>query len=286
MKVVLTVFLIFLSFFGFGQDFDSELNKANSKFFEENYTEALISYQELIATGIGDTIQRSWAFGYVGVCQQERGKMEEAKKNYRIAIGMGTPGPSFYSKLLAIYKSENDTDGQEFVLLTKSKNLPHEYRESVKSLAYLYVNTGKFKELIPLCDELLVWDSGNYKYHYFKAIAYQKLEDVENAVLEYRKAIDCKSDDVNSNMNLGVILFLEANRAYDTAVEKYEAIVKPTDNDYQKCIKNLDVARADMRKAEPFLLVAYKLKPNNNVKNALYNLYKKCNEHEKVKDYQ
>ena len=38
-----------------------------------------------------------------------------------------------------------------------------------------------------------------------------------------------------------------------------------------------------MLEAEPFLLTAYKGKPNANLKNVLFNLYRKCNEQAKAK---
>ncbi|PXY01768.1 hypothetical protein DF185_09905 [Marinifilum breve] len=286
MKVIFTSILALFSVLLYAQDFDSELNKANSKFFEKNYQEALADYQKLVDSGIGDEMQRSWAFGYIGVCQEELGNIEEAKKNYRKAMEMGTPGPSFYSKCLAIYKSEKDVGGQEFVLLAKKKNMPHEYRKAVKSLAYLYMNSKQFEKLLPVCDELIEWYPTNHKYHYFKAVSYQKLKDIESAKAEYRKAIELKPDDANSNMNLGMILFLKVNAEFDKAIKSYESIAKPTDDDYQKCKQKLIKYRKKMREVEPMLLVAYKAKPSKNVKNALYNLYKKCQEYNTAKQYQ
>ncbi|MCT4603118.1 MAG: tetratricopeptide repeat protein [Marinifilum sp.] len=286
MKGILTLVLACLSYLVWAQDFDSQLNKANSKFFDKKYQEAKTDYENLLNQEIGDTIQRSWAFGYVGVCEQELGNIEAAKTNYVKALTMGTPGPSFYSKLLAIYKSEKNVEGQEYVLLAKKKNMPHEYRKAVKSLSYLYMNSKQFEKLLPVCNELIEWYPTNYKYYYFKAVAHQKLKDIESAKAEYRKAIELKPDDANANMNLGMILFLKANASYDKAVKSYEAIAKPTNDDYQKCKRKLADCRKKMREAEPRLLVAYKAKPNKNVKNALYNLYKKCNDFNTAKKYQ
>lgn len=286
MKGIVTIALLLVSFMLSAQDFESSLNKANSKFFDENYEEALSDYKSLIESEVGDTMQRSWAFGYVGVCLQELGNTKEAVGYYRKSMDMGTPGPSFYSKLLAIYKSEKNIEGQEFVLLSKRKNMPHEYRSAVKSLAYLYVNSKQFKKLLPVCDELIAYYPTNYKYRYFKAISYQKLKDIEKAKIEYRAAIKLKPEDVNSNMNLGMILFLTANKSYDKTVKKYESLAKPTDANYQKCKKDLAADRKLMQEAEPFLLTAYNGKPNANLKNALFNLYRKCNEHAKAKNYQ
>jgi len=285
MKGILTVVMLFLSMLLFAQDFDSVQNKANSKFFDENYRDALVDYQKLINSGIGDSIQRSWAYGYIGVCQQELGNIQNAKDNYRTALGMGTPGASFYSKLLTIYKSEKDIEGQEYVLLAKKKNLPHEYRKTMKSLSYLYMNSKQFEKLIPVCDELIEWYPTNYKYRYFRGVAYQKSKDIEKAKTEYRNAIRLKPDDLASNLNLGMILFLKANKKYDLAVKNYEAIAKPTDEDYKKCKQKLAVARNEMRESEPFLLIAIKAKSNKNVKNALYNLYKKCNDFKTAQQY-
>ncbi len=285
MKEILTIALLAVSCILSAQDFESVLIKANSKFFDENYQEALSDYKSLIKSEVGDSIQRSWAFGYIGVCLQELGETKEAVVNYRKALDMGTPGASFYSKLLAIYKSKKNVEGQEFVLLSKKKNMPIKAQSALKSLAYLYVNSKQFNKLLSVCDELIEYYPNNYKYRYFRAISYQKLKDIEKAKEEYRAAIQLKPNDINSNMNLGMILFLKANKAYDKSVRKYEALAKPTDADYQKCKRNLASHIKLMLKAEPFLLNAYKGKPSANLKNALYNLYRKCNEHAKAKNY-
>ena len=236
------------------------LNKANSKFFDKKYEEAKNDYKTLLEKGIGDSIQRSWAFGYVGVCEHELGNIEEAKRNYVTSLKMGTPGASFYSKLLSIYKSEKDVKGQEFVLLAKKENLPEEYKKATKSLAYLYVNSKQFEKLIDACDELLNWYPSNSKYWYFKAIAYQKLKNNEKAEEAYGKVLAIKPDDVKSNMNLGLMIFFKANKYYEKSIKQYEAIAKPMDDDYDKCKVELNKARKQFREAEPMLQLAYKAK--------------------------
>lgn len=285
MRRILIMMITFLPFYLVAQDFDSVFNKANGKFFEKNYKEASLEYQKMIESGMGDSIQRSWIYGYIGVCFQELKQIEKAKRNYILALKLGSPNASFYSKLLKVYKSEKDIKGQEFVLLLRKENVLGEYKKAVKSLAYLYVNSEQFEKLLVVCDELIGWYPSNYKYRYFKAVSHQKTNKIEKAIKEYRKAIELKLDDANSNMNLGMILFFAANNLYDLAVKNYEAIAKPTDDDYQKCKRKLNNARAAMRKAELFLLRAYKGKPNENVKKALFNLYNKCNQRSRAKQY-
>ncbi len=286
MRGILITLLVFLSANIMAQDFDAALNKANSKFFEENYKDALSEYQQLHESGLGDTIQQSWVFGYIGVCFQELGQIEEAKNNYREALKKGTPEPSFYSKLLAIYKSEKNVDGQEFVHFSKRKNLPYEYGKATKSLAFLYLNSKQFQKLLPVCDELLETSPDNPKYWYFKAVAYQKLKENDKAVVAYKKTLALNPEHVNSNMNLGLILFFRANKKYEKAVNNYDAIKKPTNADYDKCKVKLNVAIVQFKEAEPFLQKAYKAKPNQNLKKALYTLYKKVKEYKKAEQYQ
>ncbi len=285
MKRFIGLLFMLSGFLLHAQDFDTELNKINAKFFEKDYKSALIDYQKLLNQGMGDSIQRSWIYGYIGVCEQELGNIAEAKKNYLKAMEMGTTGPSFYSKCLALFKAEKNIEKQEYILLAKKKNMPHETKTVVKNLAYLYVNSKQFEKLLPVCTQLIEWHPSNYKYHYFKAIAHQKLKDIENAKLSYKKTIELKPDDIGANTNLGMLLFLKANSSYDKAVKAYESIAKPTDADYKKSKKQLDMYRKKMREAEPMLLIAYKKKPNKNLRNALYQLYKKCNEYEKAKQY-
>ena len=268
------------------QDFDAVLNKTNSKFFQENYKDALSEYQQLLESGLGDTIQQSWLLGYIGVCFEELGQIEEAKDNYIAALKKGTPEPNSYSKLLAIYKSEKDVDGQEFVHLYKRKNLPYEYGKATKSLAFLYLNSKQFKKLIPVCEELLKTNPDNSKYWYFKAVAYQKLKENDKAVVAYKKTLALNPEHLNSNMNLGLILFFRANKKYEKAVKSYDAIKKPTNADYDKCKVKLNVAIVQFKKAESFLQRAYKAKPNANLKKVLYTLYKKVKEYKKAEQYQ
>jgi tetratricopeptide (TPR) repeat protein len=286
MRGILITLLVFLSVNVMAQDFDVALNKANSKFFEENYKDALSGYQQLRESSLGDTIQQSWVSGYIGVCFQELGQIKEAKNNYREALKKGTLESSFYSKLLAIYKSEKDVDGQEFVHLSKRKNLPYEYRKATKSLAFLYLNSKQFEKLLTVCDDLLETSPDNTKYWYFKAVAYQKLKQNDKAVIAYKKTLALDPEHLKSNMNLGLILFFRANKKYEKAVNSYDAIKKPTNADYDKCQIKLNVAIVQFREAEPFLQKAHKAKPNANIKKALYTLYKKVKEYKKAEQYQ
>ncbi len=108
---------------------------------------------------------------------------------------------------------------------------------------------------------------------------------MDKAAAAYRKAVELKPDDLNSNKNLGLLLFIKGNKKFDKAVADYEAIAKPADADYKKCKQKLAAARKEMLAAEPYLQKAYALKPEEKLKKILHTLYVKCNKRDKAKQY-
>jgi len=285
MKGIVSLFLLITSFLVSAQDFDLLIKKGNNLIFEKDFEGALVEYEKMLNLNLNDSSQLSQVYGYMGVCYQELNKLEKAKYNYSEAIKLKTPIPSFYSKLLSIYKKEKNVEGQEFVLLKKRIVFSFEDQKTVKSLAYLYLNSKQYKKLLSACDELISWQPHNYKYHYFKAIAYQKLKEEDRAVAAYMESINLKPNDYKSNCYLGMILFFRANTSYDKAVKNYEAIKKPTDADYQACKQQLATARHKLLKAEPYLLKAFENKKDAKVKKALYKLYNKTNRRAKADQY-
>ncbi len=285
MKPIFILLGLLLSLNVAAQDFDKMLNKANGHFFKKEYKTAIADYQKIITANVGDSLQRSWAYGYIGTSYQELGNLNKAITNYLKSINLGSPYVKFYKNLLNIYKDKKDYKGQEFVLLNLQKNLPQEYKKSAKSLAYVYLNSKQFKKLLPICDELIAWYPKNHKYVYFKAIAYHQMQQIDKAITTYREVIALKPNDLNSNKNLGLLLFINGNKKFDKAVENYEAIKKPTDADYKKCKQKLAVARKEMLVAEPYLLKAYTSKKSDKLKKTLHTLYIKCNQRDKAKQY-
>ncbi len=285
MKHIFILLGLLLSLKVVAQDFDKMLNKANGHFFKKEYKTAIADYQQIITANVGDSLQRSWAYGYIGACNQELGNLDEAVDNYLKSINLGSPYVTFYKNLLNIYKNKKDYKGQEFVLLKLQKNLPYEYRKAAKKMAYVYLNSKQFDKLIPVCDELTAWYPKNYKYVYFKAIAYHQMEQIDKAINAYRKAVLLNPNDFKSNNNLGLLLFAAANKKFDKEMEKYEAIANPSGADYKKCKQKLVAIQEELLEAAPFLEKAYAIKPSEKLKKTLYILYMRCEQRAKSKQY-
>ncbi len=285
MRGIFLFLSLLLSLNVMAQNFDKLLNKANDHLFKKEYKIAVADYLKIVAANIGDSLQRSWAYGYIGVCNQELGNIDKAVNNYLKSISLKSPYVKFYKNLSHIYKEKKDYKGEEFVLLQLQKNLPHEYRKSAKSLAYLYFNSKQYQKLLPVCDELIAWYPKKYKYVYFKAIAYHQMDKIDEAISNYRKVITLKPNDFNSNNNLGFLLFTNPSKHFDKVVSQYETIAKPTDADYKKCKQKLEVIQKELLEAAPFLEKAYTLKPSEKLKKTLYSLYLKCNKKDAAKKY-
>ncbi len=285
MKQILTLLSLVIALNLSAQDFDQMLNKANGYFFKKDYQTAINEYQNILKANVGDSLQRSWAYGYIGSCSEGLGNTKKAITNYLKSIELGSPYALFYKNLLKIYKNQKDYKGQEFVLINLQKNLPYEYRNAAKKLAYVYLKSKQYKKMLATCNELTSWYPNKFKFVYLKAVAYHQLKQFDDAIATYKKGIELNAADLNCNKNLGMLLFIIGNKQFDNAVEKYNAIAKPTDADYKKCKKKLANARPKMMLSEPYLLKAYKIKASNKLKKTLHTLYIKCNKKEKAELY-
>lgn len=265
-----------------GQDFDEKLKLTNKLVSEEKYEEAIEAYQSLINSGEGDSIQLAWVYGYSGTCYESLGKTDEAVSSYIKAVEMGFPNYSVYDKLNSIGKKKKDYQAQKVALEAKARMFPEVEVASLKSLCYVYANLKEYQQLEKTTATLISFPPVGYKTYYFRAVAFQQTKNVSEAMVNYKEALAVKPDDYGSNMNLGLIMYNLTSAKFEKQNKSYEAIAKPTRVDYSNYTKATEQLKKEYLEAEPYLLKAYQTKKNATLNKALYNLYARTQQKEKI----
>lgn len=280
---ILILFLISIQ--ANAQDFDALMRSANNLMSEEKYEEALVVFKDMLALEESDSVRLSWINGYTGICMEELGREDDAVSYYKKAIDLQFPNYSIYDKLYSIAKTRKDYALQRFVLEAKLYMFPEQEPASLKSLCYVLANLRDYKNLVSTADKALQFDPQNFKYYYFKGLSYQHLKDIEKASESYEYALALKPDDHSSNMNLGLMLYNQISAKFEAENKKYNSLAKPTRVEYTAYTKATEALKKDYLKAEPYLVQAFIVKPNTSLNKALYNLYVRTGQKEKIESF-
>jgi tetratricopeptide (TPR) repeat protein len=263
----------------------SLLEAAEVMFIAGKYGEALAQYEVIFGTQEADSVQRSLARGYAGLCSEGLGKSREALAFYREAILMKVPRLDIYERMISLAKKEKDHAAYEFAQLSKIEAFPDFEAAVVQNLAYHYYNTKQYDKLLGCTRQLNEWFPGNAKFHYFGAVAEQKTGDIEAARAGFRTVLEIEPDHAGANMGMGMILYNEATELFTTAIREYESIRDPDRVDYHYYNKAIEKPQAIYRQAIPYLLKAYANKSYSGLRGAIYNSYMRLEDMENANKY-
>lgn len=267
------------------QDFDAKLNDAKIAMMEGNYEKGLSICEDLIALGTDDSVKMSLSYGYAGMGCEALGRQPDAVNYYYKAVSFQVPQLDIYTKLISLSKKEKNDTIYEFALLEKAKAFP-DYQQSVtKSLAYHYVNTQQYEELLRVTDELLTWHPSNIKYLFFKGIALQQLDKIDEAKEYFKVVLDLDFNHPGANMSLGIMLFNSGREIFDFRKKEYEALAKPDRVDYSVYNKGIEKGKKLFRQALPYLLKAHESGSYPSIKRVLFNTYVLLEEKENAEHY-
>ena len=272
-RVVLKVTVSFLLLFGgigncHSQSIDDKLSKANSLFFEKDYSNALIVYNQLLPE-LTDSIDLSYIYSYTAICYENLGDNSTAFLNYKNAVNFKIREYSIYNKLFSLAKKQNDVDCQEYALKQKIKVFPEEENPTLSQLGDLYMRSEQYTKLLDVSEHLIDINAGDYKPYYFQAVAYQKNGDNMKAEENYRKALSLNPEDYASNMGLGFLIFNQASVAFEREQARYAAISNPIWKDYLFYLGNIKKIKGLYTEAKPFLAKACQQKCNSQLEKAM-----------------
>lgn len=250
------------------QSIEDKLSKANSLFFEKDYTNAINAYNSLLPE-LTDSFDLSHIYSYTAICYENLGDSSNAYVNYKNAVNFKIREYSIYNKLFSLAKKQNDVDCQEFVLLQKMDVFPTDENSILEKLANLYIISKQNPKLFDMAERLIKMNPVNFKSYYYQAIAFQNNGENEKAESNYKKSLELKPDDLGANIGLGFLIFNRASAAFEKEQIRYEKLKKPSWDDYLSYLQTIKRIKAEYREAEPFLNKACDIDCNPQLQKAL-----------------
>ena len=234
-RIFVTVSLLVFVWSGIiAQNVDSKIDEIKSALINGDYEAGLSGCEVLLKSGISDTMQLATVYGYAGLSSEALKHKTEAIHYYKKAVELQIPQLDVYDKLINLSKKEKNDSIYEFALLEKSRAFP-EYNDMIKnSLTYLYINSKQYEKLLSTTNELLSLHPGDINYLYFKGVALQNLNQVEEAKVFYFEVLKLKPEHPDANMSLGLIIYNDGSEIFLQRKKKYEAIAKPDWVDYHE----------------------------------------------------
>lgn len=285
-KVILTFsFFLFVLAFVYAQDVDSKIDNIKSILINGDYEAGLKECEALLHTGISDNTQLALIYGYAGLSCEALKRKAEAINYYKKAVELQMPQLDVYDKLINLAKKEKNDSVYEYALFEKLKAFP-EYNDEIKSsLAYFYINNKLYEKCLNTVNELLVLHPNDINYLYFKGLALQNLNRIEEAKGVYVEVLKLNTDHAGANMSLGILIYNDGSEIFLKRKKEYEAIAKPDRVDYYNYDKGIEKGKTLYKQALPYLLKAYESGSYPDLKPIIFNTYIRLEQKDKAEPY-
>lgn len=157
-------------------------------------------------------------------------------------------GPNLYRSLANIYTKEGDkVKAQEYIKKGRVA-YPNDYNLIVTELDG-YLAAGKHQEALENLNLAITNNAKNEVLYFARGTVYENLKNEDNAVADYKKAIEIKSDYYDAHFNLGAYYFNkgaekinDANALPYSESKKFEALKAEAKVLFEKAIPSIEKA--------------------------------------------
>ncbi|MBF0343504.1 MAG: tetratricopeptide repeat protein [Nitrospirae bacterium] len=182
----------------------------------------------------------------LGADYYDQGRVDEAIKQYEIAIKLKSDYTDAYINLGNVYEKQGRLDDAIRLYQTALKINP-DFADAHKNIGDLYHDQGRFQDAVMEYQTAIKLKPSFTEAYYNLGVVYHKQGRIEEALKEYQKTLSLNIDHANTHNNLGVIYSVmgrteEAIREYQTALR-----LNPAHPDAQK---NLDQLRQNITKGK------------------------------------
>ena len=203
--------------------------------------------------------------GYVGVLAEDFNlAIKYLDEAYRLAYEMDG---ELYFLLYHTYMGIEQPEKAESALKEGVQKFPANSK-LIESLIIYYTSTGQdATQMIPLVEDALQRDPDNYVFHFGLGLIYDKLENHDNAILQFQKASELNPQDFSSVFNLAITYVRKA----EALLPEINAIPRNEQARYEEMLGTLN---GYYKTALPFFERAYELSPTEpNSVELLKNIY-------------
>ena len=185
-------------------------------------------------------------------------------------------GPDLYRSMSRIYKNEGNKEKAAEYISNGRKAYPDNNNLIVEELEG-FLQAGKHEEALANLNTAITNDEKNAVLYFARGTVYENLKQEDNAVADYKKALEVKPDYYDAAFNLGAYYFNmgadkinESNKLPLNESKKFEALKAEAKNNFVAAV--------------PYVEKAHELKPGDaGTGNMLIKLYTHTGEYEKSK---
>lgn len=247
--------------------------QAETAFNAQNYDNAFSSFEQILAienTPIykAETPEQvDTVIIYNAALSAYNAKLyDKAIEYYKKAIIYKYNGAQTYERLSESYLSKKDTAGVLEALQQGLKVYPGNSAILVQ-LINIYEKENRLKEAQKYLDLAISHEPNNESFYLFRGILFDRMNNPEEAIKSYLKAIELKPENFDAFFNLGIVY-------YNLGVKQIDVANSVPSNQSEKYATEKDKADLEFKKALPYLEKAYELKTNDrSLLEALKNVY-------------
>ena len=248
-------------------------NQAVEAFQDEDYDKALSSFEQIIEINNTDIVKADNPAAVdtvilfnAGLAAYNAKKYDKSIEYYSEAAKYGYNGARTYSLIADAHQQKGDTIGALDVLKVGFEKYPDD-NGVLTSMIQIYLDMEKTDEAMKYLEMAIAQDPTNTTYYFAQGTLYEKINDEENAIKTYEKALEIDPEFFNANYNLGALY-------YNKGVQQIEVANAVPPNENERYVAETKKADVWWDKALPYMEKCNELQPDDEMTlESLKNLY-------------
>ncbi len=248
-------------------------NQAVDAFEEQNYEKALESFENILEINEIDIIEQdnpgvvdTVIIFNAGLAAYNAEDYDKAIDYYGEAAEYGYNGARTYSLMANAYQLKGDTIGALEILQEGFEKYPAD-NNVLTSMIQIYLDLKKTEEAMRYLDLAIEQDPENATYYFAKGTLHETLDQEDQAITAYEKAIERNPDYFDANYNLGALY-------YNKGVQQIEVANNIPTSENERYETELAKADKWFKMALPYMEKCLELRPDDNMTmESLKNLY-------------
>jgi tetratricopeptide (TPR) repeat protein len=264
-------------------------NQAVEAFNDADYAKALKSFEQILDIQSLDIIKADNPDAIDTVIIYNAGLAAYNAQDYEKAIDYYKESAKYeygeaktYSLIANAYQMNKDTLGALEALQEGFEKYPND-NVILTSMIQLYLDMKKTEDAMKYLDMAIQQDPDNATFHFAQGTLYEKLEQMDEAVASYTKAINSDNEFFNAYYNLGALYYNEgvkqieyANSIPTSENERYQSELAKADDWFEKSLPYMEKCHeldpADKMTMESLKNLYYRLKDMDNYNKMLEKL--------------
>lgn len=231
------------------------INEGADLYQKDEYKGAYKEFVTALVVHPNDTT----ALLYGGVSAQQAEMYDEALACFQTLADNGNANIDTYKTMIYLYKTQKkDMDKVLDVVSQALKAFPNN-KELVQEKITTLIVMEKTDEAKAELETAISNEPTNSLYYYFLGYLYDSSEDPENAITQYKKAIELNPEYYEANYNLGVVYY---NQGRDVISELNDL---PLDEYRKQESSYVEKASVFFKESVPYFEKAAEIKPDEDV---------------------